>query len=326
MPETSEMAVTAASAIATGGPWPERITGLAKEESHGLLFALAGYAALSMGDAVVKTMAGDWPPTAIAATRYALGASGLTALLLAREGPSALRPPHAAIQLVRGLAVALATCGFFSAVIVMPLADATAITFTSPILTALLAAPLLGEPARRETWIATAVAFLGVMVVLRPNFAAIGWPALLPLASALGMSLLVLANRAVAGAASAMAMQAYLALAATPLLLAFTLAGHATGAEVLHVGWPEWSVLARCALVAVTASCAHWLIFLGTTRAGAASIAPMTYVQLLVAGTLGWAVFGERPDSIALAGAAVIVAAGVYLWRAGRMRETASGR
>lgn len=290
-------------------------------ESRGLLLALAGFALLSLGDAVVKTMSGQWAPTAIALTRYVLGAAGLSALLLAREGPAAFRPPRPAVQLLRGFAVAMATCGFFTAVFLMPLAEATAITFTSPMLTALLAALLLGEPARRETWLATIVAFIGVLIVLRPNFAAIGWPALLPLASALGMSLLVIGNRTLAGQASPLAMQAFVACAATPLLVLFTLAGGASGIARFHLSWPDWTVLARCAFVAVSASTAHWLIYLGTTRAGAATVAPMTYVQLLVAGTIGWVVFGERPDALALAGAALIIAAGVYLWRAGRVRE-----
>lgn len=287
-------------------------------ESGGLLIALCGFALLSLGDAVVKTMAGMWPGTAIALLRYALGAVGLWAILLAREGPTALRVPRPGVQLLRGLAVALATTGFFSALFVMPLADATAITFTSPMLTALLAALVLGEPARRATWLATLAAFAGVMIVLRPNVMTLGWSALLPLLSALGMSVLVIGNRAVAGAASALAMQAYVAAAAVPILLAITLAGHASGFPPLQVGWPDWSVLARCALVAVSASTAHWLIFLGTTRAGAATIAPATYVQLLVAITLGWVAFGEPPDAMTLIGAAIIVAAGLALWRAGR--------
>ena len=113
-------------------------------------------------------------------------------------------------------------------------------------------------------------------------------------------------------------MQAYVAMAASPLLVLAALAGHASGWPSLHLEWPHWSVIARCALVACSASAAHWLIFLGTTRAGAASIAPMTYVQLLVAVLAGWLIFGENPDAVALGGAAIIVAAGVYLWRSGR--------
>jgi drug/metabolite transporter (DMT)-like permease len=63
--------------------------------------------------------------------------------------------------------------------------------------TALLAAALIGEPMRRETWIASLVAFAGVLIVLRPNFVLIGPAAVLPLFAAIGMSLLIIGNRAV---------------------------------------------------------------------------------------------------------------------------------
>jgi drug/metabolite transporter (DMT)-like permease len=293
------------------------------DNRSGLLFALGGFVLLSCGDAVVKTMAGQWAPTAIAALRYFLGAAGLSALLLAGEGRTAFRAPSPWVHLLRGAGVAMATVGFFSAVIYMPLATATAITFTSPMLTALLAAVFLGEPARRETWIASVMAFAGVLIVLRPSFAEIGWAACLPLLSALGMSLLMIGNRLVAGKASALAMQVFVASAATPILLVITGVGHFSGIERLAVHWPQWSVIARTALVACSASCAHWLIYLGTTRSGAASVAPMTYVQLLVAITLGWAVFGNAPDALTLLGGAVIVGAGLFLWHSGRVREPA---
>ncbi len=294
-----------------------------QDNRSGLVFALGGFVLLSCGDAVVKTMAGQWAPTAIAALRYFLGAAGLSGLLLAGERPGAFRAPSPWVHLLRGAGVAMATVGFFSAVFVMPLAAATAITFTSPMITALLATVFLGEPARRETWIASAMAFAGVLIVLRPNFAEIGWAACLPLLSAVGMSLLMIGNRLVAGKASSLAMQVFVASAATPILLAVTGLGHISGFERLAVHWPHWSVIARTALVACSASCAHWLIYLGTTRSGAASIAPMTYVQLLVAVALGWALFDNKPDGLTLLGGAVIVGAGLFLWRSGKVREPA---
>lgn len=290
-------------------------------ERSGLLFALAGFSLLSLGDAVVKSMTGEWSPTAISALRYVLGAVGLTTLLVARQGRSAFAMPLPKVQAVRGLAVAIATVGFFSAVFVMPLAAATSLTFTSPMITALLAAVVLGEPARRETWIASLAAFAGVLIVLRPNFLAVGWAALLPLLSALGMSVLMIANRYVAGKASPLAMQAFIATMAASVLVLVALAFHFAGPERFHLTWPDWTVLLRCAFVAVSASSAHWFIYLGTTRAGAASVAPMTYVQLIMASLLGWLFFDSHPDAMTLLGAAIIVGAGLYLWRAGQVRQ-----
>lgn len=296
---------------------------LQTSERSGLFFAAAGFVLLSTGDAVIKTMAGMWAPTAIAALRYVFGAAGLVTLMLVVEGRGALAVPRPGLQWLRGAGVALATLCFFSALFVMQLAEATAIAFTSPILTALLAPIFLKERSRKETWIATFVAFAGVILILRPNFAELGLAALLPLGAALGMSVLFMANRASAGVASPLAMQAYIAVTAAPLLVLAAFTGWASGMEALAVEWPHWSVVARCAFVAITASCGHWLIYLGTTRAGAATIAPMTYTQLLVAVSLGWLLFGDTPDRVTWAGATIIVGAGLYLWRSGRVREPA---
>lgn len=285
-----------------------------QDDRSGLLVALAGFAVLSFGDAVVKSMAGQWPPTAIAALRFAMGAAGLSALLLAREGFAGFVLARPGLQLLRGASVAVASTAFFSSLFLMPLAEATAIVFVAPMITGLLAPVLLKERSRRATWIASVAAFAGVLIVLRPNVAELGIVALLPLVSAFAMSALFMANRAVAGYASALAMQAWLALAAVPVLLMATAAGHFSGIEPLAVEMPSPVVVAKCAMVALSASTAHWLIYLGTTRAGAASVAPMTYVQLVVAATLGWLWFGDRPDAMALLGAAVIIGAGVYLW------------
>lgn len=289
-------------------------------ERSGLLYALAGFAVLSLGDVVVKTMAGLWAPTAVASLRFAIGAIGLGALLLVRHGPSGFGLPHPKVQLLRGAGLALATAGFFSAIFVMPLATAASITFTSPMVTAFLAAMFLGEPLRRETAIASLVAFAGVLVVLRPNFAALGWAAMLPLVAALGMSMLMIGNRFVAGKASPLLMQFLVAAIAAPLLLLAAIGFHISGIAGFSVGWPEWSVVARCALIACTASFAHWLLFLATTRAGAATIAPVTYSQLLIATLAGWLLFGDHPDGATLVGSAMIIAAGLYLWRANSAR------
>ena len=165
-----------------------------------LPIALAGFCTLSVGDAVVKSMAGEWPAPAVSALRYGFGALGLAVYVALAHGRAGFVMPRPGLQVGRGAAVALATLCFFLGVMAMPLADATAIQFTSPILTALLAPLVLGERTRRTTWIATLLAFAGVLVVLRPNVMEIGLAAFFPIGAAFGMSWLMMLNRMTAGA------------------------------------------------------------------------------------------------------------------------------
>lgn len=294
----------------------------AHNHAQGLMFALAGYMLLSMGDAVVKSMVPLWPATAIAALRYLFGAAGLGVLLALKEGKGGFIIANPWLHWGRALAVSFSSVCFFISVKLMPLGDATAITFIGPMLTALLSALFLGEKASRATLAASVVAFAGVLIVLRPNVAAAGLVALFPLGSALGMSALILLNRKAAGTASVLALQFSIAALATPLLIGSAVIGDLSGVASMAVDWPHWSVILRCAIVAVSASCAHALIFLATTRASAATIAPMTYVQLIVAMTIGALVFGDLPDLKSLVGSALIVGAGLFLWKSARPKRT----
>lgn len=273
---------------------------------------------MSIGDAVIKSIAGAWPGTAVAALRYSIGAIGLGALLLLKEGRQGFAMPMPKLQLLRGFSVATATICFFSSIFLMPLADATAIGFTSPMITAIFSAMFLHERTHATKWIAIFVAFGGVLLIMRPNVMELGWVALLPLAAAMSMAFMIIGNRAVAGTGSPLLMQFLVASLAVPFIFCAAFIGHFSGVEALHVGVPDWTIIARCTLVAVTASFGHWLIYMATTRASAAEIAPMTYVQLLIAVGLGIILFGDWPDLTSLAGAGIIVASGLILWRGSR--------
>jgi drug/metabolite transporter (DMT)-like permease len=287
-------------------------------ERGGLLMATAGFALFSLGDTMTKSMAGQWSPLAVAALRFCIGATALGAFLLWQEGARAFRPQRFWLQVARGASLALATLSFFTAVFLMPLAVTVTLSFAAPAFAALLSGPLLGEKVKPVTWLAIALAFVGVLVVLRPNLLELGWPALLPLLTALGMSLLVITNRKAAGQGSALSMQFFVAAGTAFFLVIAALIGGASGVEMLQISWPDWTVVARCAFVAVTGTSGHWLIYLATTRAGASTIAPTTYVQLITASGLGWLFFDNVPDLFTLLGAAIIVAAGLLLWWNGR--------
>lgn len=280
----------------------------------GLLFAMCGFALLSLGDAVIKSIAGAWPGTGVAALRYVIGATGLGIMLVVKEGRAGFMFPKPRIQLLRGFAVAIATVFFFSSIFLMPLAEATAIGFTSPIITAFLGAIILKERTSKATWMASLIAFGGVMLIMRPNVVELGWAAFMPLAAAASMAFMMIGNRAVAGSGSPLLMQFLAASIAAPFIVSAAVIGHFSGVEALAIHMPDWTIVARISIVAVSASFAHWFIFMATMRASASEIAPMTYVQLLLAMTLGVAVFGDWPDLTSLTGSAIIVGAGLYLW------------
>jgi drug/metabolite transporter (DMT)-like permease len=294
-----------------------------QSDRAGLLFALAGFCTLSIGDAIIKGMAGLWPAPAMAALRYLVGAGVLAAMLARAEGIVALRLPRDPIQWVRGIAISCSAMGMFFAVWVMPLATATTIQFTQPMITAVLAAALLREPARPSTWIATVIAFGGVFLALRPNFATAGWGVLFPVIGATGMAVTIIANRKSAGRASTLALQYYMSVTAMIFLMATTLVMHLWGPASFHVHATDWTVIARCAVIGLTATLAQFLIFMGTVKAGAGTIAPMTYGQLLMATLFGYVFFGDTPDALSFLGAAIIIGAGLFLWWMGRVREPA---
>lgn len=287
---------------------------MADDARKALLLALTGFVMLSIGDVVVKTMAGVWPASGIAALRWAIGAAGLAAIVGLQGGRAGFAMPKPQLQLARGAVVAIASLSFFASLHLIPFADAVAIVFLSPVLVALYSAIVMGERITLTAWAAIALAFGGVLVVLRPNVAELGAPALLPLLAAFGMAALFLLNRRAAGLAPPLLMQLLIAPAAVPLLIGAAIAGHVSGTMPIPV--PDLGTVLKVLIVAICATAGHLLIYRATENASAATIAPMTYVQILVAVAAGWLFFGEPPDATVVGGAGMIVVAGLLLWSA----------
>jgi len=289
-----------------------------RDHRKGLLIALAAFSLMSCADAVIKSMAGAWPPMAVAALRYTFGAIGLGIVVYRREGLSGFRTRVPRLQLMRGGSMAFCTIAYFSALFVMPLADAASIMFLGPMLVVVIAAVLLKEPVRPQIWPAIGCAFLGVLLILRPNLLVLGALALLPLAAALGNAFYMIGNRLTIGDSSIIAQQFFVAAICAPILIVAAVIAHLSGHAGFAVTIPAWHVVARCALIAGMASMAQWLLFRGTMLAGAAGVAPMVYVQIITATVIGWTVFGNQPGPLTMAGIGVIICSGLFLWRASR--------
>ena len=288
-------------------------------ERSGVTLALMAFMIFPVGDAFIKSMSGDWPAPAVASLRFFLGTLIFGLILWRREGLASFHPSQfRAIHIARGFALAVATITFFSAIFIMPLADAAAIQFINPILTVLLGGWFLKERLPMTAWVATLIAFVGVLIMLRPNLAAFGWVALLPLISAVGVSSLIILNR-VAGSTgspngSMWQAQFQLALWGTLFLTLGATMGHFLVDSLAVTSPPAWHVWLRCMITAMIQSVAHFLLFLATVRATASSIAPITYLQLVMATGISVLVFEDPVDAMTLSGGLLVIVSGLYHW------------
>lgn len=267
-------------------------------------------------------MAADWPAAAVAALRFSIGAIALAAILFWREGRGGFQIRRPWLHAARGLALAVGTITFFSAIYILPLAEAVAIAFVNPIITALLSGWLLNEKMRPATWMATLVAFGGVLIMLRPNLAEFGWVAVLPLVSAFAMAAMLILNRMVSSQRSIFAAQFYLSFWASIFLIIAATAGHFTVPIMAVGGLPDWQVVLKCTVIAITATSCHFLLFMATMRTTAAAIAPLVYVQLIISSAISVYIFGDPIDSVALIGGGLILLSGLLLWRSERKATT----
>lgn len=231
---------------------------------------------------------------------------------LLRAGRGCLATRHPVKHGIRAVAGAVAMVCSFYAVGRLHLADFTALSFTQPLFVTLLAVALLGEVVRWRRWVATAVGFLGVLVMVRPGTSTFDPAALVALASVAGIALAVCLVKRLPVGESHVTMLAYFCLVS----LAITV--------VPAVIWwtppsaTQWLLLAGVGGLGV----ASQAMIIRAYRSGEASfVAPFDYLKLILAGLIGFAVFDEVPGMWTFAGAAVIVGATLYIARREAARE-----
>ncbi len=260
-------------------------------------------------------------------TRYALHLLICLALFVPTRGTRILKSRDPKAQVIRGLTVACATMLFFSTLGYLPLAEATAINFLAPLLTLSIAPYLLKEKPSRVRWTAACIAFLGVLIVVRPGGGLHPVGTLLGLATACAMCIQHISTRKIAGddpLTSLIWTGALGTLLTTPLLLwqAHSISTVLSGLSVTH-----WVLLISTGF---TGMLGHLLQIVAYRNAPASTLAPFIYLQILSAAGLGWLVWGQFPDKVTWVGIAIICASGIaiaaYEWRNARKRRQASGQ
>ncbi|WP_288579906.1 DMT family transporter [uncultured Methylobacterium sp.] len=271
-----------------------------------ILLAALGIGLLSLMDATIKGLSDRYGVTEIAFARYLVGTVVMAGVL------GALRPgwPSAETWRTNGLravlVVATALC-FFHGLSVLPLAEALALSFLSPVFIALFAALLLRERVRPPVWAGLAVGFLGVGIVVAGQVGAEGaqrgagsaWGIAAILASALTYALSMVLLRARARHDPVVTIVAIqnagpAAMLAAPAAWTWT-----------PVAAPDWALLVLVGLLGVAG---HLVLSRAYAQAEASRLAAMEYTALLWAIGLGYVAFGEVPGVATLAGAGLILA------------------
>jgi len=278
----------------------------------GVLLIVAFCILAPLGDAIAKAL-GALPLAQILLGRYAMQAALLVPYLHATGGRLALAPRIWRLTTLRTLLHVASFTTFVAALRFLPMADAIAIMFVLPFILLLLGHFLVGEQVGPHRLAACAVGFLGTLMVVQPSFAAVGAPALLPLAGALLFALFMLVTRGIARDADPMQLQAASGLMATALLLPLALAGAAFGwPEVAPVPMPARD-LALLGLLGTLGTGAHLLMTWALRFAPSATLAPIQYFEIPCATLIGYLVFGDLPNRLAALGIAVTIAAGLYV-------------
>ena len=208
------------------------------------------------------------------------------------------------LQIARGTCLACSLSALFVSLEFLPLAVATTVSFTAPLIITALSGPMLGERVGGGRWAAVAVGMAGAVLVIRPGTAVFHWASLLTVVGALFFALFNIATRKLGGYDRPMTTVLYTFVVSTVLLSA-----------AMPLVWiapspAEWWLFAASGLLGFVA---HFSIARSLVLADASAVAPLNYVRLLWAVGIGFVVFGNVPDAWTLAGGALIVASGIYV-------------
>ena len=232
-----------------------------------------------------------------------LAALGLLTPFIWRDRTTFAHAPRWGMQAVRAVLATAEVGLFYWAVSYMPLADVMAYYLAGPIFVTAIAGAFLGEPIGWRRWAAVAVGFLGVIVCLRPGSAALSWPALIALSGSFTFSLSMIATRTLRGTSD------------TVLVVAQTVAALVLGAVLSPFTWVAPSVrdLVLLGLLGIVSMVAHVCVNRSLKLAPASTVVPYQYTTIVWAVVFGYAVFGDVPDVAMLIGAAIIIAAGLFI-------------
>ena len=278
---------------------------------HGLLLMIAFCATAPLLDTCAKLAAPNHPVGQIAAARFVVQAAILVPLSFAFGQSWRLGRRGWALTFLRAALIYASTLTFVAAIAVMPMADALAIVFVEPFILMGLGWVFLKETVGPRRIFAALLGFIGTLIVVRPGLISFGWVALLPLATGALFAAYMLVTRMMRDRPP-FVQQGSTAVAALVFAVPLLVWGEGRGG-VFDAAVPQgidWLYLAG---MGAFATLSHLFLTAALRLAPAATLAPLSYVELVFSVIFGLLIFGDFPSPAVWLGAAIIVGSGLYV-------------
>jgi drug/metabolite transporter (DMT)-like permease len=221
-----------------------------------------------------------------------------------RDGLALFHTRRLGLHGLRAVLNVFAMLSFFYALSITPLSEVTALGFTAPIFTTLLAALILGEIVGPRRWTAVVVGFIGALIIIRPGFAVIGPGQMLVVASSLVWACALLVIKTLGRTDSSATIIAYMALLMIPLTVA---------PAVFVWRWPDGEQLFWLVLVGLLGGTGQLCMTEALRQADTAVVMPIDFCKLLWVAVIAYLAFGEVPDRYTWLGGAIIFVSAMYI-------------
>lgn len=271
-----------------------------------VLAMVAGAGLLTLNDAVTKHLTAQYPIGQVICLRQLAAFLFIVPYAVSVTGLHALRVVDRGGQLMRALLFVAANGLIVWSLSLLPLSQVTVVLFSSPVFVALFSSRLLHERVDARQWLAIGGGLLGVILIVRPGGVAFAWAALVPVLAAFTNGFRDAFTRRLSRTETSISVLFWSGL----MVMAAGFLTSPLGWQGVDVAGAAWFLAAGL----LNAS-AHFMVIEALRLGRAAIVAPFRYSGLLWAMLVGFLVWGEAPDAWMLAGAAVVVASGVYMIR-----------
>ena len=280
---------------------------------RGIALILASTVFLGISDVTAKYLSATLPSIEIAWIRFLVFALIMSPAMVPGSPLFALQSRRPGLQVMRGIALLGSSLFFISGLRFLPIAEASATGFVSPLFVTALSIVFLGESVGLRRWIATAVGLIGVVIILRPGSGAFHPAAFFPIVSALAWACTLIMTRMMSGRENALTTMTYSSITGACIVSA-----------LVPFVWvtPSWHDILFGIFIGIASTAGQWIVVLAFRYADASVLAPFSYTQLLWVTVLGFVIFGELPDIWTITGAVFIVASGLYTAHRERVRRS----